>query len=76
MRLPKKHVGSAPGPLVWVLLIGCLLLPLIGVGVAVYGIFTAAQGNAAGWYWAVAGLAVIVVDLVVDRLWIGAADGE
>ena len=76
MRLPKKHVGSAPGPLVWALLIGCLLLPLIGVGVAALPWAAVKIPNAAGWYWAVAGLAVIVVDMVVDRLWIGAADGE
>jgi hypothetical protein len=57
-------------------MIGGLLLPLIGVGAAVFGIFMTAQGNAAGWYWVAAGLAVIVVDMAVDRFWSGDVDGE
>ncbi len=67
MPLPKKD--QRPSALFWLTAVVSLALPIIGVVVAVGGIFRAAKGDATGWYWAGAGLAVIILDLLIDVLW-------
>jgi hypothetical protein len=76
MRLPKKHIGTEPRPWVWLMIAGGLLLPLVGVGAAVYGILVAAGGDGSGWYWAGAGVAIVIADMALDRFWAGGADSE
>lgn len=76
MRLPNKHIGTEPGPLLWLMIAGGLLLPLLGVVAAVYGVLLAASGDGAGWYWAGAGVAVVIADMALDRFWAGGVDSE
>lgn len=53
----------------WLLAAVSLVLPVAGVLLALYGLFAASRGNAAGWYWLAAGAALIVADMVMDWAW-------
>ncbi len=46
-----------------------MLLPIVGVSSAVYGIYKVANGDGEGWAWVGAGLAIVVADIVIDLLW-------
>jgi membrane protein implicated in regulation of membrane protease activity len=69
MRFPEG--GERPTALVWLLAVVSLLLPVAGVATALFGLFMAARGNSAAWYWVAAGTALILADMVIDWLWAG-----
>jgi len=46
-----------------------LVLPILGVGMALYGIFKGIGGTAIGWAWLAAGVLVLISDLVIDQRW-------
>jgi membrane protein implicated in regulation of membrane protease activity len=67
MRLPE-HDGR-PGILLWVAAAVSVLLPIAGVGTALFGLYTEVRGDVAGWYWVAAGVGLIVVDMALDKFW-------
>ncbi|MFN3625472.1 MAG: NfeD family protein [Hyphomicrobium sp.] len=58
-----------PSGLVWLVALVSLLLPFVGVALALYGAFKSFAGAPYGWAWLGAGIAVLVVDLVIDQRW-------
>jgi membrane protein implicated in regulation of membrane protease activity len=67
MRLPERD--DRPSALLWLTAVAGMLLPVVGVATALYGIFKGAGGDRAGWYWAGAGVALVVADIVIDAVW-------
>jgi membrane protein implicated in regulation of membrane protease activity len=61
--------GGRPSALVWLAAAASLLLPIVGVGAALFGLYLGASGGPAGWYWVGAGIVLIVADMVIDRIW-------
>jgi membrane protein implicated in regulation of membrane protease activity len=55
--------------LIWLLALASLLLPIAGVAAAVYGIYLTMTGDVVGWVWLIAGVGVLVADLVIDQKW-------
>lgn len=45
------------------------MLPIAGVVMALYGLFRVFAGGVTGWIWFVAGVLLLVLDLVIDRRW-------
>lgn len=62
---------NAPRPsgLIWLAALLSLLLPFAGVALALYGAFKSFAGAPYGWAWLGAGIAILVVDLVIDQRW-------
>jgi inner membrane protein len=67
MRLRRRD--GQPTAAVWLTALASLLLPVVGVGAAIYGIFVGAAGDAVGWYWAGAGILIVLADMVIDQIW-------
>jgi inner membrane protein len=67
MRLPKRHDRPSAG--LWLFAVASLALPVVGVATAIYGILVAGGGNRSGWYWASAGVALVLADIVIDMVW-------
>ncbi len=67
MRLPERE--ERPSAFLWLAAVVGMFLPAVGVATAVYGIFKAANGDRTGWYWAGAGTALVIADIVIDALW-------
>jgi membrane protein implicated in regulation of membrane protease activity len=45
-----------------------LVLPVVGVGAALFGLYLGARSTA-GWWWVGAGVALIIADMAIDWLW-------
>lgn len=60
-----------PGPsvLIWLTALLSLVLPIAGVVMALYGAFRSFAGAPYGWAWLIAGVGLLVVDLVIDQRW-------
>jgi inner membrane protein len=54
---------------VWLIALLSLVLPIVGVMLALYGAFQGFSGHAIGWLWLVIGIGVLIVDLVIDERW-------
>mgnify|MGYP003042788408 CR=1 FL=1 len=52
------------------------MLPVVGVGSALYGLYLGASSGPAGWYWVGAGVALIIADMVLDWLWARSAGSK
>jgi hypothetical protein len=69
-RVGENRTGdNRPGPVLWLVALLSLILPIIGVVMALYGAYVGFSGHAAGWFWLVGGVLVLVVDLVIDERW-------
>jgi membrane protein implicated in regulation of membrane protease activity len=67
MRFPREYEG--PSAVVWLLAALSLLLPVVGVAMALYGLFAASRGDLAGWYWLGGGTFLILADMMADWMW-------
>jgi len=67
--MPSTDRERRPSALLWGLAVLSLVLPVVGVGAALYGTFWIFNDEASGWIWLAAGVAVLVVDLVIDQKW-------
>ncbi len=67
MRLRRRD--GQPTAAAWLTALASLLLPVIGVGAAIYGIFLGATGDGSGWYWAGAGVMLVIADMILDQVW-------
>jgi len=67
MRLPRGD--GRPSALLWFAGVASLVLPVVGVGSALYGLYLGASSGPAGWYWVGAGVTLIIADMVLDWLW-------
>ncbi len=73
LRLRFRANDGDPSPLAWVLASISLVLPLIGIVVALIGLGQILRadenGSANGWWLIAGGAAIIVCDLVIDFIW-------
>jgi inner membrane protein len=67
--MPSTEPDRRPSALVWFAALASLVLPIIGVGAALYGVFGIYKGIAGGWIWLITGVLVLVADLIVDQKW-------
>jgi hypothetical protein len=67
--MPSTEPDRRPSALVWLAALASLVLPIVGVGAALYGLLAIYKSIAGGWIWLVAGLLLLVGDLVVDQKW-------
>ena len=67
--MPSTEPDRRPSALVWFAALVSICLPIVGVGAALYGVFAIYKGNAAGWIWLVAGLVLLIADLIIDQKW-------
>ncbi len=67
--MPHPDPGGRPSALLWLAAAVSLLLPIVGVGAALFGLYLGANGGPAGWYWVGAGIVLILADMVIDRIW-------
>jgi hypothetical protein len=74
MRLPRGD--GRPSALLWLAGVASLVLPVVGVGSALYGLYLGASSGPAGWYWVGAGVALIIADMVLDWLWARSAGSK
>ena len=64
MRLPEP--GERPSGILWFAAVVSLLLPVAGVAVALYGVYTVADRDSSGWYWVAAGTLLILADMAIN----------
>jgi membrane protein implicated in regulation of membrane protease activity len=67
MRLPERD--NRPSALLWLAGVASLVLPILGVGSVLYGLYLGASSGPAGWYWVGAGVAIVAADMLLDVLW-------
>jgi membrane protein implicated in regulation of membrane protease activity len=67
--MPSTDPEHRPSAFVWLIALLSLVLPIIGVGLALYGAFKGFSGHAIGWLWLAIGIAVLIADLVIDERW-------
>jgi len=67
--MPSTDRDRRPSALLWALAVLSLVLPVIGVAAALYGMFWIFSNDSGGWVWLAAGLALLVADLVIDQKW-------
>jgi membrane protein implicated in regulation of membrane protease activity len=67
MRLPERP--DRPSAFRWLTAAASLFLPVVGVAAAVYGVLSAAGGDRSGWYWAGAGIGLVLADILIDMVW-------
>jgi hypothetical protein len=58
-----------PGLIAWTIASVSLVLPVIGLGLVLYGGGQAIRGEAGGWHWLGLGAALLVLDIVIDFIW-------
>jgi membrane protein implicated in regulation of membrane protease activity len=67
--MPSTDHDRRPSARLWLVALVSLVLPIVGVGAALYGAFRIANGAMVGWAWLAGGIALLIVDLVVDQKW-------
>lgn len=67
--MPSIEQDRRPSALIWLLAVVSLVLPIAGVGTALYGIFKIFNDAVIGWAWLAGGVFLLVVDLVIDQKW-------
>ena len=67
--MPSTDRERRPSALLWALAVLSLVLPVIGVAAALYGAFRIFNDDASGWLWLAAGVALLILDLVIDQKW-------
>jgi membrane protein implicated in regulation of membrane protease activity len=67
MLLPE-HNGR-PGIVLWLAAAVSVLLPVVGVGTALFGLYREVRGDLTGWYWVAGGVALILIDMALDKFW-------
>lgn len=67
--MPSTERDGRPSAFVWLIALVSLVLPVAGVGAALYGTFLVFKQEYWGWLWLAGGLAMLVGDLVLDRTW-------
>lgn len=67
--MPSTDPDDRPSALVWLIALLSLVLPIVGVVLALYGAFKGFSGHPIGWLWFGIGIGVLIVDLVIDERW-------
>lgn len=67
--MPHPERDDRPGILLWLAATVSVLLPIVGVGTALYGLYIEVSGYSVGWYWVAAGVALIIIDMALDKFW-------
>jgi hypothetical protein len=67
--MPRTERDGRPGVFLWLAAAVSVLLPVAGVGTALYGLFVEVTGDARGWYWVAVGVGLIIADMALDKFW-------
>jgi len=67
MQHPEKD--QSPGAFLWLAAAVSVLLPVAGVGTALFGLYREVSGDSTGWYWVGAGVVLILADMALDKFW-------
>ncbi len=65
----RRRPDGEPGELVWLLAVVSLALPWAGVGLGIVGGWELYQGNRQGYWWLTAGVAMLILDTLIDFVW-------
>ncbi|MFV0368378.1 MAG: NfeD family protein [Hyphomicrobiaceae bacterium] len=71
----KRPHRPPPQEVLWVISTVSLILPVVGVVLAVTGLVMLMQGNSAGGWWLAGGALMIVVDYLTD-IWLYRVSGD
>lgn len=66
---PSKGPGSEPGGIIWLVGLIDLMLPWVGVPLALVGLVMGVRGYANGWWLLSLGIAMLIVDLMLTVFW-------
>jgi inner membrane protein len=58
-----------PGAVAWLVGLVSVALPWIGIGLALVGGLELRRGEAEGWWWLGAGVALLIADVAIDLVW-------
>ena len=58
-----------PGPIAWAIASISLILPVIGLLLCLAGGIQALRGDPSGWGWIGIGIALIILDILIDFVW-------
>lgn len=67
MRLTDRD--GRPSALIWLIALVGIVLPIAGGAAALYGMYAIFKSLPGGWVWLALGLALLIVDLVIDQKW-------
>jgi membrane protein implicated in regulation of membrane protease activity len=65
----RRRPDGEPGELVWLLAVISMVLPWAGVGLGIVGGWELYQGNRHGYWWLTAGVAMLILDTLIDFVW-------
>lgn len=65
----QRQRDGSPSALAWSIALISLVLPWVGIALALAGGLTIARGIAGGWLLLGIGLAALVLDIVIDLIW-------
>jgi membrane protein implicated in regulation of membrane protease activity len=68
--MPSTERDGRPSAFVWLIALISLVLPIVGVGAAIYGTLLVFKQELWGWLWLAGGLAILVGDIVLDKNWV------
>jgi membrane protein implicated in regulation of membrane protease activity len=67
--MPLTDRDGAPGALLWLAALVSIALPIAGGVAALYGTYAIFKLLPGGWIWLTLGLALLIIDLVIDQKW-------
>lgn len=67
--MPSTDRDRWPSALIWLIALVSVLLPIAGGAAALYGTYAIFKSFAGGWIWLTLGVALLIVDLVIDQKW-------
>lgn len=67
--MPSTDRDGWPNALIWLIALVSVLLPIAGGAAALYGTYAIFKSLPGGWIWLALGVALLVIDLVIDQKW-------
>jgi membrane protein implicated in regulation of membrane protease activity len=64
-----RRPDDGPGILVWLVASASLILPWVGLGFILVGLWELASGGPTAWWLVIAGAAAVAADLAIDLVW-------
>lgn len=69
LQARRRALNRDPGPVAWSIALIGLLLPVVGIGLCLYGAVTGLRGDPHGWLWVGIGVGALAIDIVIDLAW-------
>jgi len=64
-----RRPDGDPGAVVWLIALVSMALPWIGIALGLSGGYKLSRGDAEGWWWLGAGVALLIADVLIDFVW-------